>query len=186
MNRFGPHRDSIPRRGPNGLKFENKATHGLVRWTRVASMTGRGDRADIRTFRISPLLQQQVDRRDPAPHTSVVQRAVVMIVDLVQIAFPLDETGHDLLAIFSRARPDPLQVAHVAVGLLGQGQALGINTKSTSTERLDRRRERDMQRRPPVRTERPRNRTKDHPAPSLTETSRLDGVRPPQTPFPSK
>ena len=29
---------AVSRRGPNGLKLEIETTHGIVRWTRVASM----------------------------------------------------------------------------------------------------------------------------------------------------
>ena len=58
---------------------------------------------------------------------------------------------HNFLAIFRGTGPDPLQVAHVAVRLLGQGQTLRIDAEPPRAERLDRRRERDVQGRAPVR-----------------------------------
>ena len=76
---------------------------------------------------------------------------MIMVVDAIRVGLPLDQARDDLLAIFRSSRSYPLHVAHVAVGLLGQGQTLTIDAEPPRAERLDGRREGDVQRCAPVR-----------------------------------
>ena len=73
-----------------------------------------------------------------------------MVVYLIRIGLALQEALDDFLAVLYCARSDPFRVTHVAVRLLRERQTVGIDAESLRTEGLQRRRERHVQRRPPL------------------------------------
>ena len=109
----------------------NKSISGMEE---IAQSMSAALPSDVERLR-SALLQQQIDRRDPAPHTSIMQRRVVMIIDLVQSYFRL--MRHATTKRSSAVPADPLQVAHVAVGLSGKG--IPWHRPQSAAQRFDRR-----------------------------------------------
>jgi len=76
---------------------------------------------------------------------------MVMVVHSVRVSFSFNQASDDLLAVLRSTRSYPLHIGNVAVRLLGERQALRIDAEPPRAERLDGRRERDVQRCAPVR-----------------------------------